>query len=92
MIAERYMQPIAVHRTHAEHLLLHDAEGRYHLWKGEPETEPVAIPQALAHYLMHRREMQVLEARQRMWFVIADLPTRQVATANPAISEQQFPL
>ncbi len=92
MLVERYMQPIAVHRTHAEHLLLHDAEGGYHLWRGEPATDPLVIPQALAHYLMHRREMRVLEAWQRMWFAIADLPTRQVVTANPEISEQQFPL
>jgi hypothetical protein len=92
MLAERYVQPIAVHRTHAEHLLLHDAEGRYHLWRGEVATDPLVIPQSLAHYLMRRREMRVLEARQRMWFAIEDLPTRQVASANPEISEQQFPL
>ena len=91
MTVERYMQPIAVHRVHDERLLLHDEEGHCFLWAGEPEQGPTEIPQVLAHYLLHRRELLVLAPHQRMWFVVDDLPLRaDIAAAKPEGTERDF--
>lgn len=90
MRLERYMQPIAVHRTHAERLLLHDDQGNWYLWSGEAGADPIEIPQMLGHYLMIRRELDVLAPHQRMWFVVDDLPVRaDIATANPERPERE---
>lgn len=91
MRLERYMQPIAVHRTHEERLLLHDEAGRCFLWAGEPDEDPTEIPPALAHYFLHRREMLVLAPHQRMWFGVSDLPLRaDIAAANPDFPDREY--
>jgi hypothetical protein len=91
MRLERYMQPIGVHRTHEERLLLHDEEGRCYLWAGEADGEPSEIPNGLAHYLLHRREMLVLAPHQRMWFGVSDLPLRaDIAAAKRERPEREY--
>ncbi|MDQ4045058.1 MAG: hypothetical protein M3173_06385 [Chloroflexota bacterium] len=83
MRSEQYMQPIAVHRRHAERLLLRDVDGQWHLWTGEAAgSNPIEVPQGLGHYLMHRCEMEILPAHQRMWFVVGDLPLRADVAAR----------
>ncbi len=66
MTVQRYMQPVAIHRIHAERLLLTDDDNRWFLWMGEADQEPVGIPQGLAAYLLERRELLPLELHQRM--------------------------
>jgi hypothetical protein len=88
MIAQRYLQPVAVHRSHVERLLLTDDTDLWFLWMGEHDVDPVEIPRELAFYLLDREEMQMLECHQRMWFVVADLPVRERVT--PDIAERGF--
>jgi hypothetical protein len=88
MTVQRYMQPVAVHRSHFERLLLTDDTERWFLWMGEHAADPVEIPQELAFYLLDREELQLLELHQRMWFVVADLPVREPAL--PDIAERGF--
>ena len=92
MTVQRYMQPVAIHRMHAERLILIDDDARWFLWVGEEGTGPIEIPHCLAHYLMDRREMEPLEAPQKMWFVLADLPVREPAGTNTDIAEHGFPV
>jgi len=89
MTVQRYMQPVAIHRIHAERLLLTDDDNRWFLWMGEADQEPVGIPQGLAAYLLERRELLPLELHQRMWFVVADLPVREPAL-EADIAERGF--
>ncbi len=88
MTVQRYMQPVAVHRSHVERLLLTDDNDEWFLWMGEHDADPVEIPQELAFYLLDRDEMQLLELHQRMWFIVADLPVREPAL--PDIAESGF--
>ena len=88
MTVQRYMQPVAVHRSHLERLLLTDDTDRWFLWMGEHDADPVEIPQELAFYLLDREELQMLELHQRMWFVVADLPVGEPAL--PDIAEHGF--
>lgn len=92
MTLQVYMQPVAVHRIHSERLILTDCDARCYLWVGEEGTGPIEIPQALACYLVGRREMQLLDVPQRMWFVVADLPVRERAGTNPDIAGHNFPI
>jgi hypothetical protein len=88
MAVKRYMQPVAVHRSHFERLLLTDDAERWFLWMGEIDADPVEIPRELAWYLVDREELQLLELHQRMWFVVADLPVREPAL--PDVAEHGF--
>lgn len=88
MIAQRYLQPVAIHRSHVERLLLTDDTDLWYLWMGELDADPVEIPRELAFYLLDREEMQMLELHQRMWFVVADLPVRE--PVMPDIAERGF--
>lgn len=90
MALEQYMQPVAVHRTRPERLLLRDDEAGWYLWTGEAGDEPVDIPASLGRFLMYRPEMQILECCQRMWFVVSDLPLRAMPSPNPEIPEQEY--
>ncbi len=72
----RYFQPVAIHRTESERLLLTDEAEQWYLWLGEQDGAPVHIPDMLAWYLTGREEVQRLEA-PRMWFSAADLPLRE---------------
>jgi hypothetical protein len=92
MTVQRYMQPVAMHHEHPERLILTDDDARWFLWMGEKDTGPIEIPQSLALFLMDRREMQPLEMRQRMWFVLDDLPLRTWAGTNQDFTEQIFPV
>lgn len=91
MTFQRYMQPVAIHRRHAERLILLDDHGDWYLWVGEEGAEPIEIPHCMAHYLMGRREMHRLDPWQQMWFVLADLPVREPAGTNPDVMGQGFP-
>jgi hypothetical protein len=75
MTMKRYFQPVAIHRTESERLLLTDDAKQWYLWLGEADGDPVQIPEALAWYLTGRDEMQRLES-PRMWFAVSDLPLR----------------
>jgi hypothetical protein len=77
MTLQRYLQPVAIHRMHAERLLLTDDEARWFLWMGEADADPIEIPARLAMYLMDRSVMHQLGATQRMWFMVSDLPVRE---------------
>src|SRR5665811_81385 len=68
-----YFQPVVIHRTEPERLLLTDDASQWYLWLGEHDGEPVRIPETLAWYLVGRPEMQRLEA-PRMWFAVDALP------------------
>lgn len=76
MTLQRYMQPVAVHGAHPERLLLADEDARWFLWMGESGLGPIEISRELAAYLLDLPVMWVLEASQRMWFVVDDLPVR----------------
>jgi hypothetical protein len=86
------MQPVAVHRVHAERLLLTDDDARWFLWMGEEGVEPIEIPRRLAQYLRGHAEMCPLEAGQRMWFVVADLPIREPLSPSVDLAEREFTL
>jgi hypothetical protein len=88
MTVQRYMQPVAVHRSHLERLLLTDDTDGWFLWMGDHDADPVEIPQELAFYLLDREELQLLELHQRMWFVVADLPVREPVL--PDVAERGF--
>lgn len=75
MTRKRYFQPVAIHRTESERLLLTDDTKQWYLWLGEADDDPVHIPETLAWYLTGREEMQRLEV-PRMWFAVSDLPLR----------------
>lgn len=76
-----YFQPVAIHRSEPERLLLTDDASQWYLWLGEDNGAPVRIPDTLAWYLTEREEIQRLEA-PCMWFAVDDLPMRE-----PAVSE-----
>ena len=75
MTKKQYFQPVAIHRTESERLLLTDDAKQWYLWLGEHDGGPISIPDALAWYITGREEMQRLEA-PRMWFAASDLPLR----------------
>ncbi|HEU0163787.1 MAG TPA: hypothetical protein VFQ54_02010 [Thermomicrobiales bacterium] len=70
-----YMQPFAFHREAPERLVVRDEAGRWYLWAGDGSDEIVEVPARLAHWMIDRREMQVLPA-PHMWFERDSLPVR----------------
>lgn len=82
MTKMRYFQPVAIHRTESERLLLTDDASQWFLWLGEHNGDPVHIPDTLAWYLTGREEMQRLKG-PRMWFAVADLPVREPVGSEP---------
>jgi len=84
-----YFQPVVIHRTESERLLLTDDASQWYLWLGEHDGEPVRIPETLAWYLAGRPEMQRLEA-PRMWFAVDALPMREPAISEPDQDAGEF--